>query len=46
MMSGNVAERCYDIYGDVTIDTDLVGAKTGDYRVFRVVYAKKTKKIG
>ena len=34
-MSGNVAEWCYDIYGDIAIDTNPTGAKDGEYRVFR-----------
>ena len=34
-MSGNVAEWCYDIYGDIAIDTEPTGAKDGEYRVFR-----------
>ena len=36
-MSSNVAEWCQDIYEDITIDTDPIGAKTGGHRVFRGV---------
>ena len=34
-MSGNVAEWCYDIYTDITVETEPTGGKSGDYRVFR-----------